>query len=606
MVGNPENQGDALFQTIFNQAPVGIALVKGFRFLRVNDEFARILGRSKEDIAGMAWPEMTHPDDLASDQERFDAFQRDRIRAYALEKRFRKPDGSYTWVLMNVTQIGQEDAGTGRRQHLCILQDIQERKETEERLRESERSKSVLLSNLPGMAYRCDFDRNWTMRYLSEGCRELTGYEPEDLIGNRTVAYCDIILPEYRDTIWEEFERITAKRIPFRYEYEILAAGNIRKWVFETGRGVFDEAGERVIALEGIIIDITESKRRLERIKYMYTHDYVTGLYNRNRYEREKSILENGGERPVSVIMADINGTRLINDAFGHEEGDRIIARTARIIGDCCRASDIAARTGGDEFSILLPGTDRAAAYQRLQAIQHACRVYNEAVSNTELQINLSLGFGTKDQPGQTLKDAEKEAEAYLRKKKLFQQKSYHSALVASITATLFEHSQETEAHAIRLWSVCRRIGKRLGLSEQQLEDLHLFSRLHDVGKVGVDDRILNKPGKLSPEEWQIMKKHPEVGYRIALSAPELAGVAEYILCHHERWDGQGYPLGRAGTDIPLYSRILAVADAYDAMTTGRIYRDSLSKKEALAEIATHAGTQFDPHVADVFVQIMA
>ena len=604
MKKRPEKHEYELFRTVFQRAPIGIALAKGFRFLEVNDAFAKILGRTTDTVNGLTWSDITHPEDLDRELRLFETFQQKKIAEYTLEKRFLRPEGSYAWTLMNVSGIPAAHDSKESPLYLCILRDIRERKETEAQLEESERSKSVLLANLPGMAYRCDFDKNWTMRYLSEGCLELTGYAPEDLIGNHVVAYRDLILPAYRDVVWEKFKQTVEKRTPFRFEYEIMTARKVRKWVMETGRGVFDETGKQVVALEGIILDITESKRRLDRIQYMYTHDYITGLCNREKYEREKSKLENTEEPPISVIMADINGIRLINDAFGHEEGDRIICQTARIIQDCCCASDIPARIGGDEFGVLLPKTDRAAAYQRVQAIQDACHAYNSTIANTELKINLALGFGTKDSRAQSLLDAEKEAEEFVNKNKLFQRQSHHSALLSSITATLHEHSQETEAHAQRLWETCRKIGECLQLSQQSMEDLRLFSRLHDVGKVGVDNHILNKPGKLTAEEWKIMRKHPAIGYRIAMSAPELAGIAEYILCHHERWDGTGYPLGRAGEDIPLFSRILAVADAWDAMTTDRIYRDSLSREEAVKEIATHAGSQFDPKIAEVFIRI--
>jgi diguanylate cyclase (GGDEF)-like protein/PAS domain S-box-containing protein len=596
---------DSLFRAAFQQAPVGIALAEGFILLEVNDEFAKILGYTKDVIKGLSWVDITHPDDLDQEMALFESFLKKEIAEYTIEKRFLRSDGSSAWTTIRVTDIETQEANEACRRHLCIIRDIQEQKKAEEQLRESERSKRVLLSNLPGMAYRCDFDRLWTMRYLSEGCVELTGYEPEDLIDNRMLSYHDVILPKNRDTVWEEFKQIVERKIPFRFEYEILTAQKTRKWVMEIGRGVFDETDEHVIALEGIIIDITESKRRLDRIHYMYTHDYITGLYNRNKYEREKAILESKSISPISVIMADINGIRLINDAFGHEEGDKVIAQTARILRECCRPSDMAARTGGDEFCILLPMTDRVEAYQRMQAIREACARYNETIPNTDLQINLALGFGTIDKPDQSLRDAEKEAEDYVNKNKLFQGKSYHSALLSSITATLHEHSQETEAHAQRLWKTCQKIGERLQLPQNSLEDLHLFSRLHDLGKVGVDDRILNKPGKLTPEEWQIMKRHPAVGYRIAMSAPELTGIAEYILCHHERWDGTGYPVGKAGNEIPLLSRILSVADAYDAMTTDRVYRDSRSSEEAIQELLACAGSQFDPHIVGIFIEIV-
>jgi HD-GYP domain-containing protein (c-di-GMP phosphodiesterase class II) len=207
----------------------------------------------------------------------------------------------------------------------------------------------------------------------------------------------------------------------------------------------------------------------------------------------------------------------------------------------------------------------------------------------------LSLGFGTKQTPIDHIKDAEKEAEEYVLKRKLLESKSHHSAIINSIMATLYAKSQETEAHAERIASLSKMIGEKLQLSQKDMDHLHLLSMLHDIGKIGVDDWILNKPDKLSQEEWAMMKKHTEIGYNIAMSTPDLQTAAEYILSHHERWDGNGYPRGLSGENIPLLSRILAVADAYDAMTSGRPYSKALSSEDAIAEIERNAGTQFDP-----------
>jgi HD-GYP domain-containing protein (c-di-GMP phosphodiesterase class II) len=170
---------------------------------------------------------------------------------------------------------------------------------------------------------------------------------------------------------------------------------------------------------------------------------------------------------------------------------------------------------------------------------------------------------------------------------------------------TLFERSFETEEHAQRIAQLCKVIGVNMGLSHDDIDKLHLFSMLHDVGKVGVSDRILKKPDKLNEEEWREMQKHPEIGYRIAMTSPDFAPVAEYILAHHERWDGTGYPNGLAGEKIPLLSRILAVADAYDAMTQDRIYHRAMARQDALDEIQKYAGTQFDPNIVDVFLRVM-
>ena len=187
-------------------------------------------------------------------------------------------------------------------------------------------------------------------------------------------------------------------------------------------------------------------------------------------------------------------------------------------------------------------------------------------------------------------------------KTKLLGAKSYRNVVLSSIKKTLFEKSDETEEHGKRMGRYCREIGETLGLSSLQLDELEVFSMLHDIGKIGIDEHILQKPGKLTPEEWTIMRTHPEIGYRIAHTVPELANIADYILAHHERWDGKGYPKGLVGKEIPLLSRILSVVDAYDAMTQDRSYRKALAVSEAKEELRRHAGTQFDPQIVDVFL----
>jgi HD-GYP domain-containing protein (c-di-GMP phosphodiesterase class II) len=169
----------------------------------------------------------------------------------------------------------------------------------------------------------------------------------------------------------------------------------------------------------------------------------------------------------------------------------------------------------------------------------------------------------------------------------------------------LYERSFETKEHADRIGQFSTIIGKRLSLSQDDLDRLRLFALLHDIGKIGISDQILNKPAALDEDELALMRTHPEIGYRIAMASPELATIADLILAHHERWDGEGYPNHIAGEKIPLLSRILAVTDAYDAMTEDRVYRKALTREKAMEEIKKNSGTQFDPHIASVFLEIL-
>jgi HD-GYP domain-containing protein (c-di-GMP phosphodiesterase class II) len=192
-----------------------------------------------------------------------------------------------------------------------------------------------------------------------------------------------------------------------------------------------------------------------------------------------------------------------------------------------------------------------------------------------------------------------------MKKRKILEGRSSQNAILASIQATMFEKSQETEEHAERLIKYSQKIGEKLELSQDTIDDLVLSANLHDLGKVGIDNQLLSKEGKLTEEEWEEIKKHPEIGYRIALSSPDIAHIAEYILSHHERWDGSGYPQGLKEEDIPLLSRILSIVDAYDAMTSSRPYNVVKSKEEAIEELRKFSGSQFDPKLVEIFTQIL-
>lgn len=600
------NKKDYVFATLFDHLPMGVALSEDDKLgsTVVNKEFETIFGRPEHELMKTSLEKMIGSDDGLNDAEGFALFKQGDVSSYTSVKKIEKPDGQTAWINMNVVSLNKGDDKAGK-SHLCIAEDVTQRILTETALLESERSKAVLLAHLPGMAYRCLNDHQWTMLFVSEGCRKLTGYEPESLIYNKDISFDNLIAPEHREFVRLEWERMLDLKTPFHGEYELIDKNGIRKWVMEMGQGIYDEDGN-VVALEGLIIDVTEQKLREAQIKHMSDHDFLTGLFNRKFFEEEKSRLEEDCFVPVSVIIANINGVRLINDAFGHAEGDRVIIEAASFIKRRCREGDILARTGGDEFTLLLPNTDSHEAYHILRNIHKACEQHNEMNPNRQYDVSVSLGFGTKNLKSETIEQAAKEAEEYMHNRKLLNRRSSHSTILSSITATMYERSQETEEHAERLSLLSKKIGERLQLPQKSLDAIELFAMLHDIGKVGIDDRILNKPGKLNDEEWAIMKRHPEIGYRIAVSSPDLEPIADYILSHHERWDGKGYPQGLKGEDIPLLSRILAVVDAYDAMTEDRVYRKALSKEQALEEIDKNAGTQFDPMIAQRFIEIMS
>lgn len=487
---------------------------------------------------------------------------------------------------------------------ILILNNLKLKKAEWSRL-ESERSKTVFFSQLPGMAYRCTYDANWTMEFVSGGCQELTGYTAEAIIANSEVSYAEVISPEYRKAIWGEWKRALVQRDRYRGEYEITTKQGERKWVLELGQGIYD-AEDNIEVLEGIVLDISEQKKKEHQVAYLSEHDPLTGLFNRNYLEQEKKRMDKPEFLPLSVAICDIDGLRMINDAYGHAEGDHLITKTAKLIQGCLKGEYVLSRVGGGEFVLLLPHTDSTAAHQLKMAIKNTIESYNRVNKDAPYAISVSIGHGTKETETQQIQDVTKAAEEYLNSRKLLNQNSSHSAIVSSIMATLYAKSQETEEHGQRIGRLCQTMGVQVGLSSKELNDLQLLSKLHDIGKIGIDDSILNKPGKLSEEEWKTMKQHPEIGRNIAMSTPQLEHIAEYILCHHERWDGAGYPMGLKGQEIPVLSRILSIADAFDAMTEDRVYRKAMTYEAAIREIERNAGTQFDPEITRLFVAQMA
>jgi diguanylate cyclase (GGDEF)-like protein len=377
-----------------------------------------------------------------------------------------------------------------------------------------------------------------------------------------------------------------------------------------------DRAAELIIANKELIFQNEEKEKRAaeliiankelalqyEEISYISYHDFLTGLYNRIYFEEAKRRVDTARQLPISIIMGDINGLKLVNDGFGHSKGDEVLVEIAKILKGCCRKEDIVSRIGGDEFGILLPKTDSQSARQICSLISDACKKYK--LIGSSIYPSISLGHATKTIETEMMDNILLIAEESMSKQKLLESKSAHSSILASIKIMMFEKSQETEEHTERMVQLSKSIGLALSLTEEQLNDLELLSTLHDIGKMGVDAKILSKPGKLSDEEWIEMRKHPEVGFRIAQATYELIPIAKYILCHHERWDGKGYPQGLIGEQIPLLSRIVAIADSFDAMTNDRAYRSAMTKGEAMEEIRRNSGTQFDPNISQLFLKI--
>ena len=478
-----------------------------------------------------------------------------------------------------------------------IIIDVSDREKYKEELyREKEMFKTTLHSIGDGVVTT---DEKGRIIVLNQVAEEITGWKEQEVKGKPFAEIFKLLNEESGEPVEDPVAKVieTGKIIGLANHTVLITKDGRRKPIADSAAPIKDEKGQT----SGVVMvfrDITQEKAWQAKILNLSYHDSLTGLHNRRFIEEQMEWLDISRDLPISVIMADVNGLKLTNDVFGHEEGDKLLKKTAEILKKNCRNDDIISRWGGDEFLILLPRTTADNAEKIMRRIKNEC----SRVKSIKTQLSIAMGCAVKRDASERLDHVIKEAEERMYRQKLMEGKSYRNALISTLLATLFVKSMETEGHAERLKNYCLTIGSKMKLSIKELDELSLLAVLHDIGKVGIKESVLQKAGPLTPEDWEEIKKHPEIGYRIAQNIPELSKIAEYILYHHERWDGTGYPRKLKAEDIPLLCRILAVGDAFDAMTSDRTYRKAMSKEMALEEIKRNAGKQFDPEVVRNFL----
>ncbi len=380
--------------------------------------------------------------------------------------------------------------------------------------------------------------------------------------------------------------------------FEVLIETDIDKYLEEQYSPIIDDQGE-VIGVTVFSQDISERKRYEQSILYLSYRDPLTNLHNRRYFTDELIRLMQDKYYPLSIITADINGLKIMNDAFGHDAGDLLLCTIADELIQVFKDETRIARIGGDEFVILLPRT----SFERAKELIDEAKEKIEQRTVHGMAVSVSFGLSTNKGDSviqETLKLSEDDMYAH----KLFEVSSHRNETIKTILKTLHEKNPREEKHSERVSTICAHIGTALGMQNEEILLLKAISNLHDIGKIAIDDAILNKPGKLDDREWEQIKRHPEIGYRILSTSPEYAEIAQDILSHHERYDGRGYPRGLKSHEIPIRARIISIADSYDAMVSERPYRKPLTHTEAIEEIRRNLGTQFDPKIGQIFIDL--
>ena len=350
-----------------------------------------------------------------------------------------------------------------------------------------------------------------------------------------------------------------------------------------------------------IIRDITEKKKDEKEIRFLTYHDKLTGLYNRRYFEQAVIQMDEPANYPIAIIIGDVNGLKLTNDAFGHLAGDRLLATAAESLRRVLKDKDVLARWGGDEFIMLLPNTDMEEANSIIHDINHD----NKKTFVDSINLSISFGYAVKYNNGYDMSIVMKQADDMMYKEKLSISRSVKNRTVNIILQSLYVKNPSEREHSMGVSRLADKLGVILGLGNSDIIDLRVLGQIHDVGKITIEDGILNKPDKLTEAEYEIVTRHSEKGYQIIKASPELMYLAEEVLAHHERYDGTGYPRGLKREEIPKLARILAVADAIEAMLSDKPYRKALTMEQIIQELKANAGTQFDPEVVEASFKIL-
>ena len=576
------------FQQLFDNNPALMAIsnAEDNRLLDVNAAFLEKLGFTKAEVIGRTSIELNIFDDPHKKPHDTQILPRNQ-KIKNLELRVRRKDGQMIDGLFSGDLIRNQTENI----FLTVMMDITEQKEAQRQLAKQAGLILSLLDSIPELVFYKDIGGVYLG--CNPTCAEFFGKAKEDIVGKTDYELFD---KKTADSIYQFDQEIFKKRAS-QHNEEWLTYADGRRRLFDTMKTPYRDASGNIIGIIGISRDITENKKKEEEIKELSVRDELSGLYNRRYYEEQLAAFDNEENLPLTIIMGDVDGLKFINDSFGHALGDELLKKTAEAICKACRSDDIIARIGGDEFVVLLPHTDPLKAGQVIRRIEGLMEKEKVGVTH----ISASFGSATKTNASQNIQEIYKTAEDHMYRNKLKNKAEQRRKRIDEILSSQFAANPGDRKRCSAVAEISKAIASAMGLSADDAEKIHLAGMMHDIGKIAVNQEVWQKTGSLNFTEWGKIRKHAEIGCRILSSDTEYAQIAPYVMEHHERWDGTGYPNGLKGAEISVFARILAVADAYTAMTSERSYAKTMSVKEAADEMRRCAGTQFDPAIVEIF-----
>lgn len=638
-------ESEQMFKSIVNNAASIIYTMnlEGY-YSFVSPSWTEFLGHDSTEVEGRHFREYVHPEDISILEDLLEKAATNQSTQKRVLYRILDKNSNWHWHRLSGSII--EDKDRNILFHIGVVNDITEQVEHQQRLlkanQESEaaleeiisieeelriqnfhlenkgkelRDSKQLLEDILGFLPDATFviDKEGKIVFWNNAIENMTGIKAEDVIGKGDYEYSHILIGKrqpllidlalnYNDETAKNYKNLKTqdKKVLILEDYSLERFAD--KYFSVNAAPLYNASGELIGALQSIR-DVTSRREAEKKLRYIAEHDSITGLFNRSFFEKEMGNNANYQEKMIGLIVSDVDGLKLVNDTLGHQEGDKLLITSAEILKKACPQNSIISRIGGDEFCVILRDTREDEIFSVLRKMNKAAEEYNNATPTIPLSISHGISFC--DNQRIDMLNLFKEAEEKMYYEKLLHSQSARSKVVDEMMKALEVRDYLTEGHSDRVGQIAEKIAVNMALPEHKINSLRLFARFHDIGKVGISDSIIFKPGKLSKREFDEMKKHCEIGFRIAQSTPDLAHISDWILKHHEWWNGNGYPFGLVGEEIPLECRILAMADSFDSMSSDRPYRKALSYEESIKELKRFAGIQFDPRIVQVFLDIL-